>query len=84
MDNITLLGYLAGALTTIAFIPQLLKVIRTRSTRDISLSMFSIFSAGIVLWLLYGIFIRSFPIIAANAITIVFAASILFCKIKYK
>ncbi len=79
-----LIGYAAGFLTTIAFLPQLIKVIKTRSTRDISLGMFLIFSTGVFLWLIYGILIESAPVIVANLITFVMAFAIFIYKIRYK
>jgi MtN3 and saliva related transmembrane protein len=84
MDYIATLGYLAGALTTLAFLPQLIKVIKTRSTRDISLVMFVVICTGIFLWLIYGILINSLPIILANIVTLIIAGAILILKIKYR
>ncbi len=84
MDLISLLGYFAGTLTTLAFLPQLLKVIKTRSTKDISLLMFIVFTIGIFLWLIYGLLIASPPIIIANLVTLAIASMILFFKLKYK
>lgn len=79
-----ILGSLAGALTTIAFIPQVIKTWKTRSTHDISLIMFSLFSLGVLLWLLYGISLGALPIIIANSITLALAMSILVMKIRFK
>jgi len=84
LDYITALGYIAGTLTTVAFIPQLVKVWKTRRTRDISLIMFAVISSGIFLWLIYGLLINSLPIIAANLVTFIIALTILIFKIKYK
>jgi MtN3 and saliva related transmembrane protein len=84
MTGITILGLLAGTLTTISFIPQVLKVIQTKSTRDISLLMFICFSTGVLSWLVYGLFIQDIPVIAANFITFILAVIILIYKIKYK
>jgi MtN3 and saliva related transmembrane protein len=78
------LGYLAGIFTTIAFVPQLAKVWKSRSTHDISLAMFVIFCAGIGLWLIYGLLIDSPPIILANAVTLIIAFAILIFKIRYR
>lgn len=78
----SLLGYLAAFCTTIAFIPQALKVYKTKHTKDISIGMFSLMNVGIVLWLVYGFLITSYPIIIANAITIFFAMYILTTKIR--
>lgn len=74
------LGFLAATLTTISFVPQAWLVWRRRSAAGISAGMYCIFTTGIALWLLYGIRIGSFPVIVANAITLVLAASILVMK----
>jgi MtN3 and saliva related transmembrane protein len=84
MDYITIVGSAAAALTVIAFFPQLLKVWKTRSTRDISLGMFSIFCSGVFLWLVYGILTQDFPITAANFLIFIQAFIILMFKLKYK
>lgn len=75
-------GTLAGTLTTIAFIPQVIKTWKTRSARDISLLMFLLFSTGVLLWLVYGILLNAMPIIIANGITLALSASILVMKVK--
>lgn len=77
------LGFFAGALTTIAFVPQVVRIVRTRSAHDISWGMFSIFSAGVALWLWYGIRLGSPPLILANGVTLALALSILFLKWRY-
>jgi len=82
-DSVTALGFLAGFLTTVAFIPQLTRAIRSRSTKDLSLPMFLIFTAGVLLWLMYGMAIRSVPVIAANGVTLVLAGAILVLKIRH-
>jgi MtN3 and saliva related transmembrane protein len=82
MIGVTALGLLAGTLTTIAFIPQVVKTWRTRSTHDISLWMFSILVAGIIAWLAYGTIIGDLPLIAANAVTLLLAGTILVFKIR--
>lgn len=76
------LGYLAAFCTTIAFIPQAVKVYKTKHTKDISLGMFTLLIAGFILWLWYGILLISYPIILANAITIIIAIYILITKVK--
>lgn len=78
------LGLIAGALTTAAFIPQVVKTWKSRHTLDISLGMFAIFSAGVFLWLLYGIRLGALPIILANGVTLVLSLTILVFKIRYK
>jgi MtN3 and saliva related transmembrane protein len=77
------LGMIAGTLTTIAFVPQVLKIYRTKSAKDVSYLMFSIFSTGICFWLIYGILIRSTPIIAANAVTLTLSVIIIALKVRY-
>ena len=79
---IEMIGYIAGILTTISFIPQALLTIKTQNTKSISLMMYIIFSTGILLWLIYGIVINSMPIIAANIITLPLTLIILIIKIK--
>jgi MtN3 and saliva related transmembrane protein len=83
METITILGYCAGFLTTLAFLPQVIKVWKTDSTKDISLLMFSMMCTGILLWLYYGILLKEMPIILTNAVTLVLASIILFFKIKH-
>lgn len=78
----TIFGTIAATLTTIAFIPQAVKVIRTRKTRDISLSMYLIFTAGVAFWFLYGVMLGSWPMILANIFTFIPAATILVLKIR--
>ena len=77
------LGLLAGTLTTIAFIPQIVRIVRTRSAHDISWWMFGIFCTGIALWLWYGIRLDALPLILANVITLGLALAILFLKWRY-
>ena len=78
-----IIGACAGALTTIAFLPQVLQVIRTKSTHDISLAMYSVFTLGIVFWLVYGFMLGAWPIIIANVVTLVLALIVLVLKLKY-
>jgi MtN3 and saliva related transmembrane protein len=84
MDYITTIGLLAAALTVIAFFPQLMKVWKTKSTKDISLGMFSIFCSGVFLWFVYGILMQDLPIIVANFLVFIQAFIILMFKVKYK
>lgn len=83
MDFTTIIGLFAGALTTIAFLPQLIQTWKTRSAKDVSLGMFSIFTTGVLLWVIYGLMINSLPIIAANTVTLVLAGAILVLKLRY-
>jgi len=84
MNLIEIIGYLAAFFTTISFIPQVIKVVKEKQTRNISLQMYLIFSLGITFWLIYGILINSLPIILANSLTLTFSIIILSYKIKYK
>ena len=77
------LGYVAATLTTLAFVPQALKTIRSRDTGGISLGMYVVFTIGIGFWFGYGIVLGSWPMVAANAITFVLAATILALKLRY-
>ena len=83
-EYINALGLMAGSLTTISFLPQVLKTWRTHATGDISLGMFVIFSSGSLLWALYGALIHSLPIMIANGVTLVLALTILYFKIRYR
>lgn len=78
-----LIGLAAGTLTTISFVPQVLRTWRSRSAGDISLAMFSLFSLGVVLWLIYGIMNDAPPIILANAVTLVLAVAVLVMKLRF-
>ncbi len=82
MDSINLLGLVAGTLTTAAFVPQLMKILKSRSTKDISLVMYVVICTGILLWLIFGLCIGSLPVIAANAVTLLIATAILILKIR--
>ncbi len=82
MSFSTIIGMLAAVCTTVSFIPQVVKTIKTGQTKDISLSMYVIFTAGIFFWLIYGIMIVDVPIIAANTITLLLTGTVLFLKIK--
>ena len=76
-------GYVAATLTTVAFLPQAIKTIRTRDTHSISLGMYVVFNIGIVFWFAYGIALGSWPMIVANAITFVLSATILALKLRH-
>lgn len=76
-------GYLAATLTTLAFVPQAVKTIRTRDTRSISLGMYVVFTIGIGFWLVYGIALDSMPMILSNIVTFALSATILGLKLKH-
>lgn len=84
MNTIQLLGLIAGGCTTIAFLPQVLKTWKERSAKGLSLSMFSIFCTGVALWLVYGFMVNDIPVIAANAITLMLASTLLFFKLRFR
>ena len=81
--DLDLLGYVAALLTTVAFVPQAVKTIRSRDTRAISLWMYLTFTVGIVLWFAYGVALASWPIILSNTITFALAATILALKVRH-
>ncbi|MBW4653540.1 MAG: SemiSWEET transporter [Kaiparowitsia implicata GSE-PSE-MK54-09C] len=83
MDLVTLLGFAAGALTTLAFLPQLIKTWKSRSARDMSLTWLTTFIAGVALWFFYGLLIESSPVVVANGITLGLTVPILYFKLKY-
>ena len=81
--NPDLIGAVAGTLSTIAFIPQAWRIWRTRSARDLSLPMYLIFTAGVALWLLYGLVLGALPIIVCNGVTLLLAGTVLAMKLKF-
>lgn len=84
MQTSDLIGYLAAALTTCSFVPQALHTFRTRDVSGISLGMYSVFTAGVALWLVYGLALAAWPIVVANAITLTLAGTILAMKLRYR
>jgi MtN3 and saliva related transmembrane protein len=84
INYITSLGLVAGVLTTIAYLPQLLKTWKSKSADDLSWSMLIMLCTGIVLWLVYGVYVQDVPIIAANIVTLCFSSVILVLKVRYK
>ena len=83
-NYIDFFGFSAALLTTIAFLPQLYKTWKTKSAGDVSLVMLILFITGLICWIIYGIKIRSIPILVANIITFIFNCSILILKITYR
>ena len=84
MPNIEIIGLIAAALTTACFIPQVYKVWKEKSTKDISLVMYIVFMIGLALWLYYGIQKESISMILANSGTLLLAFAIFIAKLKYK
>ena len=82
--NIEIIGFIAGTLTTISFLPQVITIWKTKSTKDISFSMYLLFLIGVLLWILYGTLIHSYAMIVTNGITVLLVALIFYFKIKYK
>jgi MtN3 and saliva related transmembrane protein len=80
--HIEIIGYCAAFLTTIAFLPQAIQSWRTRDLSGISLGMYSLFTTGVGLWLVYGLVIEKWPLILANALTFILALSILVLKLQ--
>jgi MtN3 and saliva related transmembrane protein len=83
MDRVMMLGLAAGTLTTAAFVPQLAKAWRSKSTGDLSWGMLIAFSTGVLLWLIYGVWIDSLPVILSNAVTLLLQVGIVSLKIKH-
>lgn len=84
MEMVNGLGFVAGTLTTIAFLPQLQRTWLTKSADDMSLGMLLTFTTGVLLWLVYGLYLTAWPIIIANAITLCLTLAILVLKLKYQ
>jgi MtN3 and saliva related transmembrane protein len=84
IDTITIIGLIAATLTTISLVPQLVKVWKTKSTKDISAGMFTLYCCGVFLWFVYGVYTNDLPIMLANSIVFVQALAILIFKAKYK
>ena len=84
MDHMTseILGYVGGTLTTASFLPQVIKTAKSKSTKDISLVMYLMFTCGVVCWLLHGLGLGSMPMVLANAVVLVLTLAILIMKLK--
>jgi len=79
-----LIGTLAAVLTTISFLPQAMHTFRTKDVRGISLGMYSAFTLGVALWLVYGLLLDAWPVVIANVITLALASTILVMKLRYR
>ncbi|MGD0232481.1 MAG: SemiSWEET transporter [Syntrophorhabdales bacterium] len=84
IDPIMVLGLIAGAFTTVAFVPQVIRTWRVKSSSDLSLAMIGLNATGIFLWLIYGLYTRSLPIIVANLFTFVLISAVLVLAIKHR
>jgi len=78
-----MVGFFAGFLTTISFLPQVVKTWKTKSASDLSLGMFSVFSVGVLFWLVYGFLIQESPMILWNSVTLILVLAILVMKLKF-
>jgi MtN3 and saliva related transmembrane protein len=83
LEALTILGLVAACCTTFAFVPQVAKAWRTRSTADISLGMFGLMTFGIVLWLVYGAFKSDVPLVLAKLVTLGLSSTILYLKLRH-
>ncbi|MCR9252058.1 MAG: SemiSWEET transporter [bacterium] len=83
LEDVEIIGFVAAVLTSISFLPQVIKTWKSRSAKDLSLVMFVIFFIGVLLWLIYGIIIKDTPLIAANTVTLTLSGIILYFKLRY-
>jgi MtN3 and saliva related transmembrane protein len=83
MNLIDLIGTLAAILTTLSFLPQALHTFRTKDVTGISLGMYSAFTSGVALWLVYGLLLGAWPIVIANFVTLALASAILVMKLRF-
>ena len=84
MISVDTIGYIAAILTTASFLPQAIHTFQTKDVSGISLAMYGAFTLGILLWLVYGLMLGAWPMIAANVVTLAFATAILTMKLRYK
>jgi Uncharacterized conserved protein len=80
---VTILGYIAGTITTASFFPQLIKIYRNKKADEISITMYSIITLGMIMWIIYGVYLKSYPIIIANSISTLATLLIMIFSIKY-
>ena len=83
MNFVTVIGLVAGGLTTFAMLPELIKILKTKSTKDISLLLFIMAFLGVILWLVYGFLINDVPVMVGNGISLLLVGSVLILKLKY-
>jgi len=84
MHKIEILGFVAAILTTMAYLPQVYKAWKEKSTKDISLVMYLVMLLGVILWMIYGIYHEKLPIVIANAVTAILVFFMVVLKLKYK
>ena len=82
MELMSLVGNLAACLTTVSFLPQAVKTIKSKDTGQLSLPMYALFVTGVALWIVYGLWVNSTPIIVGNVVTTILAGTILMVKLK--
>ena len=80
---IEILGYISATITTIAFLPQIIKTFKTKSAKDVSVGMFVLFTTGVFLWIIYGILTNTMPVLIANAVIFCLSLTQIVLKIKY-
>ena len=83
MEYFHLFGYAAAVLTTVAFLPQVIKTWKQKSAKDISLGMYIIFISGVTCWFIYGVLLENLPMILANVVTLILAGFVLYFKLTY-
>jgi len=83
MDYLFWIGIFAGTLTTLAFLPQVIKAYKSKETKDLSLIMFIVFSSGLMLWIVYGLMAKALPVILANSVTLLLCLYLIYLKAKY-
>lgn len=83
MDWVTVMGYVAGACTTSSFLPQAIQIVKTKHTKDLSLSMYSILTSGLMLWSIYGLINHDWPLLIANLVTLLLAGWIFVLNLRY-
>lgn len=84
MQLTEIIGFIAAIFTTLAYVPQFMKVWKSRSAKDVSTRMYLMMCTGVLLWLVFGIRLRSLPIILANGVTLVLTLAILVLKLRHK
>ena len=84
MNGVDILGYSAGAITSLTFLPQVIKTYKERSAKDISLMMFLIAALNEIMWVVYGILLNNWIIILTNAVILVMSLTMIYFKLKYK
>lgn len=83
IDGTTLIGFVAAICTTCSFLPQVIKILRSKRTKDVSLLMYGILTTGLLLWLIYGLVLNDIPLILSNCISLTLSLSVLLLKIRH-